>query len=1541
MSMKKIAIIILCIVGVSFYTSKQVQAQAKSTHPEPLSLQDQDLLMSFPSLVMPDAYKSKTIPYMVDHSQSVHFRDMFVQAGMSCGQASSTGICFTYEMNAARDLEANTNAHLFPTGFVYNWDAGDYGGSGVSYYHTLEVLRNVGTPNQDEYGGTIDAGGNLRWVDGYDMYYSAMHNRIDHAYKIDVGNAEGLQTLKHWMTDHLVGDDDGGCAIFYSTVPYPDNTLPSGTEEAGMQVLINLSASTSHSMAILGFNDSIRYDYNSDGQYTNDIDITGDGQVTMADWEIGGIKMCNTYSGGPDWADGGFCYIMYKAIATGAFWHDIVHVMTVNPTYEPILTAKVDITYTNRKRIKVFAGIATSTTATVPEFVIDLPVFDYQGGERFMQGGDTEADKTIEFGLDISPLLNYIDPNQEAKYFIQVFETDDEGWGTGTLNSFSIINYSTGSPVETASAESNVTIPANGVATLSIVSSEDYDPVEISTSTLLSGAIMSPFSKQLEVSGGTAPYSWSFDMDFDISESVVAFPSGGTTLSGSGFFAVPLGFTFKYYGEEYSTIYLNSNGLVVFQPGFDDYLPYYNSHDATVFMHTKCIAPLYDASIASTMKSISGADYKTIIWNNSTVDYAMTIYEDGRIKFAYDNSALTIQDNYVCGVSNGDELNFQRLSFDDPENVSNGFLYELMPFEIPEEFEISNSGMLTGMPTYEYIAEDFHFKVIDNNRIVDRAVLPFVTDGLILTSVISTPDDDVIEYSETVNINLTATNPMASAVTGITISVVTTDTYITITDNTEACPDLAASGSSELLSAFEFDVSSDVPDDHEFILNFTVVSDQGTWDYFYPFTAYAPEIIAGDIGVVDGGDDILGPDETADIIIPISNLGGSDVHNLVITASTSDAYIILNTNTDNILSLEPEQEENATINISTASVVESQHIAEVSLEIIGDNGYSETIIVEITINTPIIIVVGTMVDDGDNTCLDPGETADVIFNIQNIGLIEATNLTATLATEDPLITINTVPLSILSMPSFDSELVTYSITVDASCDMAHFAEFILNVTGDNGLDIDVPCSLIIGILQETFETGDLSAFEWIPAGDADWHVVDVDAYEGTYCLRSGGIGNNQETTLRADMFVVAEGDISFMKKVSCENYYDFLEFLVDDLAVVSWSGEVEWSEYSYSVGVGQHKFEWKYRKDGVMASGSDAAWIDNITFPAVNNIPPIFSCEVIDIAKTMNTNQQETDPLIIANVGGGVLEYSIDVVPVLLKNKDIAGSNLQADLFTFVPGTTYDVIFTLNALSPDMEWLDILTIQFPNEITVNSATDFVGSSGSMVYNNMTGVGVEVTWASPGTWGAIQENQSAVCTINITFSDVYTAAQSELNYTIFGDGYGGDPHQVSGDIILGNESSFWLSVSPGFGEIIYSSETELDLDYNTDDMEAGVYYADIVIYDGESDYTIPVELTVDYSVDINDLVYSDNIEVYPNPFTQNISITYYSENEDELSISLFDITGKLIDIIENDINVLPGENTFSYSFDKSLSSGLYILKLETNDAAIFKKIEKKN
>jgi len=48
------------------------------------------------------------------------------------------------------------------------------------------------------------------------------------------------------------------------------------------------------SLTICGYNDSIRYDYNNDGQCTNDIDINNDRKVNVRDWEIGGFKFTNS-----------------------------------------------------------------------------------------------------------------------------------------------------------------------------------------------------------------------------------------------------------------------------------------------------------------------------------------------------------------------------------------------------------------------------------------------------------------------------------------------------------------------------------------------------------------------------------------------------------------------------------------------------------------------------------------------------------------------------------------------------------------------------------------------------------------------------------------------------------------------------------------------------------------------------------------------------------------------------------------------------------------------------------------------------------------------------------------------------------------------------------------------------------------------------------------------------------------------------------------------------------------------------------------------
>ena len=137
----------------------------------------------------------------------------------------------------------------------------------------------------------------------------------------------------------------------------------------------------------------------------------------------------------------------------------------------------------------------------------------------------------------------------------------------------------------------------------------------------------------------------------------------------------------------------------------------------------------------------------------------------------------------------------------------------------------------------------------------------------------------------------------------------------------------------------------------------------------------------------------------------------------------------------------------------------------------------------------------------------------------------------------------------------------------------------------------------IGNVVESFETGDFSMYNWQFSGSANWTVVSTGAHTGTYCAKSGTIGSSSRTDLVITTEVLADGELSFFKKVSSENGYDKLYFYIDNVEKGNWSGEVAWSEETYAITTGTHTFKWSYQKDGSVNNGSDCAWVDDIKFP--------------------------------------------------------------------------------------------------------------------------------------------------------------------------------------------------------------------------------------------------------------------------------------------------------------------------------------------------------
>lgn len=83
----------------------------------------------------------------------------------------------------------------------------------------------------------------------------------------------------------------------------------------------------------------------------------------------------------------------------------------------------------------------------------------------------------------------------------------------------------------------------------------------------------------------------------------------------------------------------------------------------------------------------------------------------------------------------------------------------------------------------------------------------------------------------------------------------------------------------------------------------------------------------------------------------------------------------------------------------------------------------------------------------------------------------------------------------------------------------------------------------------------------------------------------------------------------------------------------------------------------------------------------------------------------------------------------------------------------------------------------------------------------------------------------------------------------------------------------------------------------------------------------------------------NTVIYPNPFTEFLNIDFYLSKNDKLSVSLFDVTGKLVARYNNE-NALKG--FFPLVFDVPnhlISAGIYILKIEIGEEKMVKKLIK--
>ncbi len=947
--MKKLLLVFIALITITCINAQQPTVFKSA----PMSSYDSLKLSALPELKLSAEASRRLLPPVVDNSTLPFLRPVLQQYTYECGQAASIGYVFTYEMNCIRNLSADVPENQYTTHFAYNFINGGEE-VGVSYYETYEILKRVGCPTIAEYGGMAE-GGETRWMSGYDQYYNAMHNRVAEVYSVKVGTEEGIQTLKNWIYDHGNGSQYGGIGCFYAEVDFQLPLLPAGTPEAGKTVVINWGSTANHSMTIVGYNDSIRFDYNEDGLFTNNVDINGDGLVNVRDWEIGGFKMVNSY--GQYWGTNGFAYMMYKTVADefgyGGIWNNSVVVIDAKEAYEPLLTAKLSISHTCRNKLKITAGVSTDPDATEPEFIIHYPLFDFQGGCLGMEGNEGDS---IEIGLDLNLLLNHVAPGEEARYFIMVQEDDPAGEATGTIHSFSLIDYTYG-VLEILTTVNNLPMVNNGVTTVSANANNAYYPVEVSTNTLPALPLYEDYSHQLQAIGGTPPYRWHMVDGYTRHDTTAALTTTNETkLSLSSVFngrtRVVLPFPFSFYGREYNEVYATVDGFLSF---LDTDVPWpYYIEGRTYFIENPMIAPALcnPFVIGSSADGIwyeETNDHVTFRWRTSVYETPgamfngmVRLYADGKIEINYADCILPGWVERYAGISGGDGENYEIVSYQGNFVPEQGKLITYTPHNsLASGLTLSTDGLLTGQCYHPVTGNQLTVSVSDQNNIRASRNFQLTSTGLQMECMFLTDDDQKIEFGEGVTTLLTVANHNNFAVGPLTITLGNSDPYYTFTDSIAQMPALLP-GHVFTMNAFEFTAGTNLPNIHQSLMTMQATAPQGAWQRNLNLTGFSPVTPVKGWAVTDNNNQYPEPGEQLDLQVTLVNTGGAELINATTLLQSVDPYVSILTNTAGNDTLLPNEVWTADYLISLSPDVPVGHTILLNHTLNGHNGYTDT-----------------------------------------------------------------------------------------------------------------------------------------------------------------------------------------------------------------------------------------------------------------------------------------------------------------------------------------------------------------------------------------------------------------------------------------------------------------------------------------------------------------------------------------------------------------------------------------------------------------------
>ena len=545
--------------------------------------------------------------------------------------------------------------------------------------------------------------------------------------------------------------------------------------------------------------------------------------------------------------------------------------------------------------------------------------------------------------------------------------------------------------------------------------------------------------------------------------------------------------------------------------------------------------------------------------------------------------------------------------------------------------------------------------------------------------------------------------------------------------------------------------------------------------------------------------------------------------------------------------------------------------------------------VKVTVLAPQLKVSDIIVSRVAGTgAVAPGDEVNIEFDVANTGHAAITDVFSTVFSFFSGFELLENEQTIAQIGVGESEHITFRGQVGNSVENGslipiHFYAFKGSYTSE---EIGY---VVVGSSMEDFETGDFTKFPW-EQGTYPWEITNSNVHQGTYSARSKtGLTHNQVSQLKMTTYVPAASNVTYARRVSSENNYDWFNFYIDGDQKEHISGAGSWENKSFPVTAGTHTFTFEYSKDLSQNGGSDCAWIDNITIPGMAVLLP----EDLPQISVLNHS--------VEGLVGGILGNEATIT-FDLKNIGIGNAaGVIAELTCNYPviieaensGSNQELPFSMNAAEEKTVSFDITCVDSGKSVV--NYLEFVlkielDGSGAVAYYPivlMSDCGMPQFCEAPTNFVGTDNYDIAVLTWDV-------------------------PENIDGTLVGYNvyRNGVRLNASP-----------LAELGYNDEGLEDGTYnYQVSAVYEHCNEARTEILGVIINILGINEL--NNTVTIYPNPTSGTISI----ESANFVKVEIYNTLGQLVET--------KNVNTFDVSH---YSSGVYFFKVyDVNNNSVIKR-----